>query len=73
MRISDTMVKYAPRGLLRTVHKITERRDGCVYRTKQIGYIVCSSDNQPFNWDKSRDTQLGSVSTEVSREIIKRF
>ncbi len=51
--------------LLREVFKVTEWREGCVYRTKSVGYAwVTDGVNPP-----DKDTQYHSVSTTVMRHM----
>jgi len=51
---------------LREVHKVTQWKDGCVYRTKSLGMIVCLPDYKLLN----QDVQIGSVSTKISKELM---
>lgn len=58
--------KIRVRWQLREVHKITQYKEGCVYRTKSLGMIVC----EPlYQFLDMTDIQLGSVSTRISKEI----
>lgn len=52
---------------LRQVYKITQYKDGCIYRTKSLGYIVCKPEYQLLNME---DIQIGTVSTKVSNLLI---
>lgn len=54
-------MRYGVQMRLREVHKVTEWRDGCVYRTKSLGYIVCNHDY------RLPGVQIGSVSTRITR------
>lgn len=53
---------------VREVHKVTQWKDDCVYRTKSLGLIVCLSDYQLLG--DSKAIMLGSVSTKVSKELM---
>lgn len=61
-------MRVGVRMRLRQVHKVTQWKSGCVYRTKPIGYIVCEPDYKLL--DTSNNIQIGSVSTKVSRELM---
>jgi hypothetical protein len=52
---------------LRQVYKIVEYKQGCVYRTKSLGYIVCLPDYKFLN---QTDIQLHPPSTKVSKELL---
>ncbi len=52
--------------VLREICKITERRDGCVFRTKHIGYAWF---DHPAPEKLDNDTMLVSVSTDYMREL----
>jgi len=54
---------------LREVHKITERKSGCVYKTKSIGMIVCLPDYKLLG--EQKNIMIGSVSTKVTKELMK--
>lgn len=53
---------------LRSVYKVTEFRKGCVYKTKQLGMIVCMPD---YEFLPGNEAYLNSVSTDITREIMK--
>ena len=56
-------VKYQ----LREVHKITQYKKGCVYKTKSLGFIVC----EPlYQFTDMTDIQLGAVSTKISKQLL---
>lgn len=58
MRINEKLIE---------LHEITERRDGCVWRTKSHGYWwVPFGEHAPAGW------QYVSVSTNVAREMLAR-
>ena len=61
-------MKSLTRGRLRSVYKIIEYRDGCIYKTKFIGYIACKPDYKLLT--DSPNYQIGSVSTTITRELI---
>lgn len=50
---------------LREVHKVTQWKDGCVYRTKSIGFLICGPDYRLL----SDEAQIGSVSTSITKAI----
>ena len=52
---------------LREVHKITQWKSGCVYRTKLLGMIVC--DTAYADHLRALGFIVGPVSTSVSRLI----
>jgi len=54
------------RWQIRNVYKITQYKDGCVYRTRSLGYIVCEPLYQLLNM---KDIQFGSISTKMLKEI----
>ena len=56
-------LRFRTRMQLREVHKIVEWKDGCIYRTKSLGMIICPSDY------KLDGVMIGPVSTKVSRLI----
>lgn len=51
------------------VHKITEWKDGCVYRTKSLGIISCSPEYGKYLKTISPNIIVGPVSTKITREI----
>ena len=51
---------------LREIHKVTQWKDDCIYRTRSLGMIVCLPDYQL----PSKDYILGPVSTKISRELM---
>ena len=53
------------RHLVREAHLVTQWREGCVYRTRSLGFIVCDWNYKLLG----RDGQIGSVSTKVTREL----
>lgn len=53
---------------LREVHKVTQWKDGCVYRTKSIGLIVCKPDYKLLGDEKN--IQIGAASTSVTRQLM---
>ncbi len=53
---------------LREVHKVTQWKDDCVYRTKSLGMIVCLSDYKLLS---GKDIQIGSVSTKISKLMLE--
>jgi len=50
---------------LRSVYKITEWKNGCIYRTRSVGYIICLSDYKFLN----DSATLNSVSTSITRQL----
>lgn len=58
--------KLKVRWNLRELFKVTEWKDGCVYRTRSLGFIVCESDY--FN-DLRPEYMLCPVSTKVTKLI----
>jgi hypothetical protein len=50
---------------LREFYKITEYRDGCVYKTKPIGFYWITLGKNIPQWP---DTQYISVSTDIMRK-----
>lgn len=52
---------------LREVHKVTQYKEGCIYRTKSLGMIICLSEYQLLNM---KDIQIGPISTRITRELI---
>jgi hypothetical protein len=56
---------YNYRGQLHEVFVITEMRDGCVFRTKAIGYVVCRS-NAPCLKPAAK---LTAISTNASQHL----
>lgn len=56
---------YRVKMNLREVHKVTQWKDGCIYRTKSIGMIICKPDYEFLT--KNKNIQLGPVSTKVSK------
>jgi len=53
---------------IRGVYKIIQWKEGCVYKTKSIGFIVCKSDYQFLSSETTY--QLSSVSTKITRELM---
>jgi hypothetical protein len=51
---------------LREVYRVTEYKDGCVYRTKSLGYIVCLPDYKFLN----SEAKLSAPSTKITRELL---
>lgn len=58
--------KIRVRWQVRNVYKITQYKEGCVYRTKSLGLIVCEPLYQLLDM---KDIQFGSVSTKITKEI----
>lgn len=52
---------------LREVHKITQWKDDCVYRTRSLGLVVCMPDYKLLG--ESKNYMIGSVSTRVTKEL----
>lgn len=44
IKLPDSIRPYLHKGQVREIYAVTEWRDGCVYRTKSLGYVVMSSD-----------------------------
>ena len=61
-----TAYRYLIRGQLREAFAITEYRDGCVFKTRSLGYVVMASDEWPT---ASGQVMFGSVSTKVQKEL----
>ena len=55
---------------LREVHKVIQFKDGCVYRTRALGYIICEPEYVHHLNSKPGVITLGSVSTSVSRQLL---
>lgn len=55
------------RTMLRSIYKVTEWKDGCVYRTKFVGYILCGPD---YKLMENKDFMICSVSTNITKELI---
>lgn len=55
---------------LRQLHKVTEWKSGCVYRTRSLGYVVCSPEYAMDLRVANKAIQVGPVSTSVSRELL---
>jgi 6-phosphogluconate dehydrogenase len=53
---------------LREVHKVTQWKEGCVYRTKSLGLIVCAPDYKLLGDPKA--IQVGPPSTSVTRQLM---
>lgn len=51
---------------LRQVFMVTEWRDGCVYKTKPVGYAFVTLDH---SYKLTGNLIIGSPSTDVSREL----
>jgi hypothetical protein len=68
--INPTTKKYSPRGMLREVYLVTEFRDGCVYKTKSIGFVVASS-YAPNPCVKHPEGILSSISTKDSKRLME--
>jgi len=67
MSQDDTLRRYIVRGLLQEVHIVTEWRDGCVYRTKALGYIVSHRDEAPT---ARNDISFASPSTRLMKRLL---
>ena len=52
---------------LREVHKITTWKDGYIYGTKSVGYIICAPEYADYL--RTRDTQVGPVSTRITSQL----
>jgi hypothetical protein len=61
--------RWQVRYNLREVHKVTQWKAGCVYRTKSLGMIVCAPDYQLLGQADTPGLTIGSVSTAVSRML----
>jgi hypothetical protein len=59
---------FRVRWNLRQVYKIVEYRKGCVYKTKNLGYIVCLRD---YKFLDNTDIEIHPPSTKVSMELAK--
>jgi hypothetical protein len=55
------------RWQLREVHKVTQWKDGCVYRTRSLGIISCTPEYAAAL--RSHDIMVGSVSTRVMKLV----
>ena len=54
---------------LRQIFKITEWKDGCVYKTKQVGYAWLTIDHNPSH---DGNLQFHSVSTDLMKKLNHR-
>ena len=50
---------------LRELYIITQWKDGCIYKTRSLGFIVCKPDYLRLE----RDIILASLSTKISMEL----
>jgi len=55
---------------LREVHKVTQWKDDCVYRTKSLGYLVCTV--QYAEALQHGDIFVGPPSTRVTTELMRK-
>jgi hypothetical protein len=58
-------MRYRVQMRLREIYKVTEWRDGCVYRVRSLGFM-CVPDGYTF----PSGIQVGSLSTKYSRQLI---
>ena len=65
--MTKTMKDALLRGRLQQVYKITEWKDGCIYRTKPVGFVVCATDHPCV----TREGQLISPSMKLLQEAYK--
>jgi len=54
---------------LRQIFKITEYRNGCIYKTKHIGYawVTLDKTNEELGFDSA--VQLHSISTDMMKKL----
>ena len=65
--INKTTKKYNLRGQLMEVFLITEFKDGCVYKTESIGFVVCSHYQSCVDTNKA---VLSSIGTKDMKRLI---
>lgn len=63
----DTKKKYFLKGLLGTAWKITEWKDGMIFKTKEVGLIVYRPPEDPVN----ASGVAGSVSTRLMDKLLE--
>lgn len=62
--------KYRVYSQVREVHKVIQWKEGCVFRTRSMGMIVCSPEYAAsLIYTSKGDIQVGPVSTRVSRYL----
>lgn len=57
---------YRVKWNLREIHKITQYKDDCVYRTRSLGLIVCKPDYQLLT---QKDIMVSAISTKISKQL----
>lgn len=60
--------KIRVRWQLREVHKVTQWKDNCVYRTRSIGMISCDID-YAHALQRNPNIIVGSISTRISKLV----
>jgi hypothetical protein len=61
--------RFRIRGQLREVHKVTQWKEDCIYRTKSIGIISCTPDYADYLRLSDKNILVGSISTKLDKII----
>lgn len=61
--------RFQIRWNLREVHKVTQWKDGCIYRTKSLGIIACTPEYSDSLRVNNPNIIVGPVSTRVSKLV----
>ena len=60
---NPTLKKYSIRGQVFSVYKVVQWKDGCVFKTKNLGFVVARSGQSPV----TTEGVLSSVDTKYTR------
>ena len=55
---------------VRQIHKVTEWKSGCVYRTRTLGFLVCTPEYAMDLRVANKAIQVGPLSTSITRELL---